>query len=106
MEDNILPASLTSLLLGLVFHGLERSFTSASAREGAISRACDEGINLDLLHTTDIARELTSAQTSGDFPLVCVKGVVKTYEHDVIRLAYLPFILTPFTHTKGKSPEV
>jgi hypothetical protein len=74
MEDNVLPASVASLVLGLVFQGLERHFRSVFTREGAISRACDEGVNIDLLDETDIARQLTSARASGDFPLVCVKA--------------------------------
>lgn len=88
MEDSVLPAAgLASLLLGIVFQGLESHFRVLSSRDSAISCACDEGVNIDLLapQGTDIARELTFAHSPGDFPLVCVKGVVKTYDRDVIR---------------------
>ena len=85
MENTILPTSWTCLVLGLVFQGLETYFRSVSTRAGAISDACDEGVNLDLLRETDISRELATARSPGDFPLVCVKGVVKTYEHFAVR---------------------
>jgi deoxyribodipyrimidine photolyase-like uncharacterized protein len=83
MEDSFLPASVGGLALGFVFQSLGKSFQSLSVRDDAIYRACDQGVNIDLLHNTDVARELSSARSTGDFPLVCVKGVVKTYEHNV-----------------------
>lgn len=85
MEDNFLPISITSFVLGLLFRRLEYSFQSAAERTDALSRVCDSGVNINLLSSkVDIGRDLSSSQTPQDFPLVCVKGVVKAYDHDMM----------------------
>lgn len=88
MEDIFINSGITSLLLGFVFQALEKTCLLVASRNDVISRACEEGVNIDLLNETDIAQKLTSARLAGDFPLVCVKGVVKTYDNGVARYWY------------------
>ena len=83
-KECLLVGAVT-LFLGLVCGQAEVICTALAKRERDIARACDEGVNIDLLRDSDIAKQLTSAPESGDFPLVCVKGVVKTCDHDVSR---------------------